>query len=107
MEKFIKLSDVEALLSKLSSEPVYQHEDEDFYVGVSTVSTEIGSIKTVEFAPRTIAYWRLRNKGMFGADYACSQCGCWAQESNSGHYDTLTNFCPICGAIMTGGSNNA
>lgn len=100
MEKYIKINDLKELLNRLSAEPAYQHEDEDFYSGVCAVECALDSIPTIEFEPHKHAYWQLKDKGVFGADYICSHCGCWAPESNSGRCDALTSFCSTCGSFM-------
>ena len=107
MEIYVKLKDVEELLNKLYDEPGYQHTGETFYAGICAVKSDLDTLSTLEYEPRTKATWRLMDRGMFGADYQCSHCGCWAPESNSGHYDKLTNFCPVCGAIVVGGNNGS
>lgn len=103
METYVKLKDVEELLDKLYNEPEYQHTGETYYAGICAVRSDLDTLTAIEFEPRKKTKWRLMNKSMFGADYQCSHCGCWALESNSGHYNKLTNFCSTCGAIMVGG----
>lgn len=106
MEKYIKLSDVKDILSKLIHEPRYQHEDEDFYSGVCAVDCELSELQTIDLEePKLVATWKLSYKGLLGSDYICSNCGCPAQEGNTGHYDRLTDFCRDCGAKMIGESN--
>lgn len=100
MEIYIKLKDVADLLNRLYNEPEYQHTDETYYAGICAVKSELASLSTIEFESHKKAEWRLINKSMLGTDYQCSHCGCWAPESNSGHYDKLTNFCSSCGALM-------
>jgi hypothetical protein len=35
-----------------------------------------------------------------GPKYKCSNCGAWADEGNSGHFNILTAFCKNCGRKM-------
>jgi hypothetical protein len=49
MEKYVKLSDLEKIIEKLTREPYYQHEDEDFYTGVCAVDGEIMCLPKYEF----------------------------------------------------------
>ena len=101
MEKYVKLEDVKALLNKLANEPRYQHEDEDYYVGIATVGQELDSLYTVELAEQAFEAERVpQYEGFLGADYSCSNCSKYADEGNSGHHDILTTFCKNCGRKM-------
>lgn len=44
MDEYIKTRDLEELLRKLMQEPSYQHEYENFYVGVDTVRHAVMSL---------------------------------------------------------------
>lgn len=48
MEKYIKLSDVFAVIKRLQEEPEYWHEGETFYAGVYSVESEIVDLPTYE-----------------------------------------------------------
>jgi rubrerythrin len=37
-------------------------------------------------------------------DYICSVCGNTAHKGDYGNYDSLSKFCPNCGAKMKGGA---
>lgn len=105
MEKYVKLADVRDLLKRLANEPRYQHEDEDFFVGICTVAGELDELQaTVISEPALEATWVPAHKGFMDSDYRCSNCGTWADEGNSGHYSILTDFCKHCGAYMNGGN---
>lgn len=85
---YVALEDVRRVVLKLESEPAYQHEGEDFGVGVATLSLEIEDLPKREFKK---GYWK--GKQMQRWIYAqCSEC-------NTVH-DVPSNFCPSCGAEM-------
>ena len=48
MEKYIKLSDVLAVIKRLQEEPEYWHEGETFHSGVYSVESEIVDLPTYE-----------------------------------------------------------
>lgn len=85
---YVALEDVRRVVLKLESEPAYQHEGEDFGVGVATLSLEIEDLPKRQFKK---GYWK--GKQMQRWIYAqCSEC-------NTVH-DVPSNFCPSCGAEM-------
>lgn len=85
---YIALEDVRRVVLKLESEPAYQHEDEDFGVGVATLSQEIEDLPRKQFKK---GYWK--GKQMQRWIYAeCSECGTV--------HDVPSNFCPSCGVEM-------
>lgn len=100
METYVKLKDVADLLNRLYNEPEYQHTGETYYAGICAVKSALTNLSVTEFEASERAEWQLVNKSIFGADYKCSHCDSWASESNSGHYDKLTNFCSNCGALV-------
>ena len=101
MEKYVKLEDVRALIKKLYNEPQYQHTGETYYAGVAAMDMELDSLPTVEVTESVLeAEWVTEYEGFLGADYRCSNCGKYADEGNSGHYDVLTEFCKNCGYKM-------
>ena len=97
MEKYIKLSDVAKALKDLYNEPEYYHEGETFYAGICAVEDAIAELSTTDIDDHQCAEWLVINKGLFGSDYACSNCGTKALEGNRGHYDILTAYCSNCG----------
>jgi hypothetical protein len=44
MARYYREEDIQAIIKRLIKEPAYQHEDEDFYVGVCAVEGELYSI---------------------------------------------------------------
>lgn len=101
MEKYVKLEEVINLIDKLAKEPAYQHVGENWHNGVCSVGCEVCELPTVELnikAPQ--AKWTLSYEGLLGSDYICSNCGTPAIENNTGHYNTLTDYCRGCGAYM-------
>ena len=51
MAKYYEVEAVNKILEDLFNEPAYQHEYENFYVGVDTVKQELLSLSTVELDP--------------------------------------------------------
>lgn len=85
---YVALEDVRRVVLKLESEPAYQHEGEDFGVGVATLSLEIEDLPRKQFKK---GYWK--GKQMQRWIYAeCSECGTV--------HDVPTRFCPDCGIEM-------
>lgn len=85
---YVSIQDIRCLATKLNAEPAYQHEDEDFYVGVTTLADEIEELQRL---PQKKGYWRGVQK--FKWIYAqCSECGTV--------HDVPSNFCPDCGIEM-------
>lgn len=85
---YVALEDVRRVVLKLEREPAYQHEGEDFGVGVATLSLEIEDLPKREFKK---GYWKGVQKQRW--IYAqCSECGTV--------HDVATNFCPDCGIEM-------
>ena len=62
--------------------------------------------KLMKCEPVVHGEWISINKGFLGNDYICSECHTQALESNNGHYDRLTGYCPFCGAKMYGDNSN-
>ena len=48
MEKYYRVSDVKDMLKKLSKEPTYQHDGEDFYAGIYAVESALADLEEVE-----------------------------------------------------------
>lgn len=85
---YVAIEDIRALAIKLNAEPAYQHEDEDFYVGVTTLASEIEELQRM---PEKKGYWKA--KQMQRWIYAeCSECGTV--------HNVPTRFCPDCGIEM-------
>ena len=85
---YVALEDVRRVVLKLEGEPAYQHEGEDFGVGVATLSQEIEDLPRKQFKK---GYWK--GKQMQRWIYAeCSECGTV--------HDVPSNFCPSCGVEM-------
>ena len=99
MEKYIKLKDVNDLLMKMYREPRYQHEDEDYYSGISQVAGMLVGIETVELEEPKEGKWLERIEKLVWCEddvevyYDCSCCG-------THNFDT-TPYCPVCGTKMS------
>lgn len=85
MDTYIKLSDINNLLTRLCNEPHYQHEGENWFAGVCSVAHEITSLPVADVAEVVYAH-----KGLhLGSMYYCSNCGKLAY---------LDKYCSNCGA---------
>ena len=94
MEKYVKLQDINDLLRRMVKEPRYQHEDEDYYSGVSQVAGELMSIDTIEIEEPKHGEWvpkAVMIRTPSALNYTCSVCGA------EGH---CTPYCQYCGTAM-------
>lgn len=93
MAKYYEVEAVNKILEDLFNEPAYQHEYENFYVGIGTVKQELLKLSTVELNSNKKGKWSY--KGNYLTDnrmFECSVCGKWAKEDSK--------YCPHCNAIM-------
>ena len=102
MEKYVKLEDINIMLSKMYKEPRYQHEDEDFYSGVSQVACNLMYVPTIKLEEPKVGKW-IFNKWAGQEYYKCSCCGkdyplppTW----NAYDINKYLNYCSACGARM-------
>lgn len=85
MEKYYKVNDVKEIIKKLTKEPAYQHDGEDFYAGVYTVEDALTDLEEIELEEPKQA-----TKGLhLGHQYYCSNCG---------KLTYMHNYCASCGA---------
>lgn len=108
MEKYVKLQDIYDLLTKLGKEPRYQHENEDYYSGISQVSSELCDLPTTEAEEFLYAQWKTR---AYRNDYIwveCSNCGflvenykaIYTGKSSTDIVGYKWHACPKCTAKM-------
>lgn len=93
MAKYYEVEAVNKILEDLFNEPAYQHEYENFYVGVDTVKQELLSLSTVELDPNKKG--KQIYQGIYPTDsrmFECSVCGKWAKEDSK--------YCPHCSTPM-------
>lgn len=100
---YICMKQVDEVIKKLYMEPTYQHEGEDFYVGVCTVAGNISELPVVDLQEVKRGTWCLETdeeepNPMFKL-VVCSAC--------EGKSNTTYKFCPNCGADMRGENINA
>ncbi len=83
MEKYVKLQDVYDLLTRMHREPRYQHDDEDYYSGVSQVAGELCGLNMIELEEPKQGQW-VPYTEYYADDYSecntrkvftCSLCG--------------------------------
>lgn len=110
MEKYVKLQDVYDLLNKMTREPRYQHEDEDYYSGVAQVADKLVGVPTIELEGSKVGE-RLKSpcSEKDGLEYKKQVKGTWKYYSStmmecSACQRHVPNhrykFCPHCGAKM-------
>ena len=98
----MRLIDADLALEKirvLEKEPNYQHEDEDWSVGLCMAEQAIDEVPTVDAVEVKYGEWLTPlydepwRKGYF---CRCSVCN----KINNGHTLSVPNFCENCGAKM-------
>lgn len=95
MDEYIEKGVALYLLGNLAKEPAYQHDGEDYYVGICEASGVINEIQPSDVTPVRHAKWSV-NVGMnFFKERNCPVCK-KRIESN------FWNYCPNCGADMRG-----
>lgn len=97
MEKYVKLEDINIMLSKMYKEPRYQHEDEDFYSGVSQVACNLMDVPTIKLEEPKVGKWIDIRVAPDKIYWKCSVCG---KETDLPNYEKVC-FCFNCGAKMT------
>lgn len=95
---YINRKDALEILRKLSREPYYQHDGEDYYVGVSEATGEIYSMPSTDVAPIIHAEWVKDESGLYSCSHCNSVCPYDVQGDVIEYWDCP--HCPKCGAIM-------
>lgn len=90
MEKYYRVSDVNAIVEKLLREPYYQHDGESWYSGVSAMSDALLLVAPMFVEEPKVGKWI----GDDPAEWECSLCHYKAARWNN------TPYCPCCGAKM-------
>jgi hypothetical protein len=99
MEKYVRLKDINDLLMQMYQEPRYQHEDEDYYSGISQVAGMIVGIETFEFEEPKVGKWiSASTKPGVQIGMKCSLCG--ARIKYSEFFNGNHRYCHKCGAEM-------
>ena len=87
-------------LGRLAKEPYYQHDGEDYYVGVAEATGEIHSMPAVEVKEVVHAKWE-KPVLIDGHWYrTCSNCFYGSAHGAYGNKEFMPMFCSNCGAIM-------
>lgn len=106
---YIKREDAIKILGKLSREPYYQHEGEDYYVGIAEATGEIVSMPSVEIEPVKYAHWEWYEHAYDWnlGGYVCSNCRMkndnlpgFNKEKLDPYMFAGSKFCPCCGSHM-------
>ena len=85
----------------MAREPYYQHDGEDYYVGIADASGEVAEAPTVDAVEVVHGRWKdKQTNSIFTWRLECSVCG--AEYNTPAGY----NYCPNCGAKMDGEKNN-
>lgn len=96
MPEYIEKGNALYLLGNLAKEPAYQHDGEDYYVGICEASGVINEIQPADVAPvrhgsiiETVEHGRMKRVfSCCGTDF--TQMTCWM----------IPKYCPECGAIL-------
>jgi predicted nucleic-acid-binding Zn-ribbon protein len=97
---YINRNDALEILGKLSREPYYQHDGEDYYVGVAEATGEIYSMPSVEVKEVIHAKW---GKPVLINGYwhrTCSHCIYGSAHGAIDNKEFMPMFCPNCGSTM-------
>ena len=94
MPEYIEKGNALFLLGNLAKEPAYQHDGEDYYVGICEASGVINEIQPVDVAPVRHGKWLPTRKWWQGGS-AWKQCS----ECSRLHLGK-PNYCKYCGALM-------
>ena len=110
MEKYIKLEDLNNLLSTMYNEPGYMHTGETFYAGICAVQDAIRDLPTVRLNLDSpiVAQWKTREARNDYLWVECSNCGFMVENykavrCKSSDIDVVAykmNACPKCAARM-------
>ena len=93
-KEYIEREAVNEIIKQLSSEPLYQHEGEDYYAGVCDVDGELAMLPAADVAEVRHGVWVHKNNEMY-----CSVCG---DEALMDEVYYESPYCPNCGAKMDG-----
>jgi rubrerythrin len=94
-KRLIDANALYAKLGKMAREPYYQHNGEDYYVGIADAAGEVAGAPTVDAVEVVHGRWEGIEFDMF---YKCSNCGLIVEYE-------LSKYCPNCGAKMDGDGN--
>ena len=99
MEKYYRVSDVNAVVERLLREPYYQHDGESWYSGVSAMAdTLLFMAHTFAEEPK-VGEWKFNEPDTHGNKKPyCSNCGEYHLSSWSDYTGCI--YCPNCGAKM-------
>lgn len=71
MSKYYEVEAVKEVIERLIKEPAYQHEDEDYYAGVSNVESQLQMLPITEAVSKSeMEYWKEQ------CFHACMNNGC-------------------------------
>jgi rubrerythrin len=90
MEKYYRVSDVDAIVEKLLREPYYQHDGESWYSGVSAMADALTFVTPMFVEEPKVSKWIDSDP----AEWQCSRCKYKVERWNN------TLYCPACGAKM-------
>lgn len=111
MEKYYKAREVQSILNKLTKEPAYCHDGEDFYNGVYAVEGELMCLEPVELEEPKVGKWELREVEAFwiqnmeesletGKPTRSMMPVCSCCKTEFGRAVLTYSYCPSCGAKM-------
>lgn len=109
MEKYYKVSDVNAIIEKLLREPYYQHDSESWYSGVSAMADALLFMAPTFVEEPKVAKWELREVEAFwiqnmeesiktGKPTKAMMPVCSCCKTEFGKAVLTYRYCPNCGA---------
>jgi hypothetical protein len=99
MEKYYRVSDVNAIVEKLLREPYYQHDGESWYSGVSAMADALLFVTPAFVEEPKVGEWKYNESDTHGNKKPyCSNCGEYHLSSWSDYTGCI--YCPNCGAKM-------
>jgi hypothetical protein len=99
MEKYYRVSDVNAIVEKLLREPYYQHEDESWYSGVSAMADALSFVAPTFVEESKVGKW-ISASGRPGVNIGMKCSLCKARISYREHFNGQHLYCHKCGAKM-------
>lgn len=100
-KEYIEREAVKEVIKQLSREPTYQHDGEDYYMGVCAVDGEIAMLPAADVAEVRHGEWIIEtpNNRKFITCSACrSVIDCLYTNIDENEFD----YCPYCDAKMDG-----
>ena len=108
-KRLIDANELYAKIGKMAREPRYQHDGEDYYVGIADASGAVYEAPTVDAVEVVHGRW-IYHECVSSHDgaisgYSCSECNSFVNEEIFDMDEFHKDFCGHCGAKMDGDEN--